>query len=304
MVFNPSAPVYTQGFGSLPANAVTNVVFQNRAPTAQDVNYALGTRWIYIGSGEYVLLSQSSSGGTLTSNWSSPEGQPASNTNLGVVYLATTAQTEAGTAPSAQYVSSANDVFAYGQSLVLAGANIAQTTVTGITNLATNAQAVAGTATVPGVTALAVQPSNLSAVFASPPAIGGTASAAGTFTTLTSVGTTSINASGTAATTIGGSSGLITIASGSGGITATGGGNTIQLFNDAAANVVTLGSTTGAASLNLQAGTGNFVITTAATTTITVGAAQTSGTITIGGTAATGTITLGSSSGTSIVAIA
>src|SRR5271154_3607846 len=262
MVFNPSAPVYTQGFGSLPANAVTNVVFQNRAPTAQDVNYALGTRWIYIGSGEYVLLSQSSSGGTLTSNWSSPEGQPASNTNLGVVYLATTAQTEAGTAPSAQYVSSANDVFAYGQSLVLAGANIAQTTVTGITNLATNAQAVAGTATVPGVTALAVQPSNLAAVFAAPPATGGTTPAAAVFTTLgftTATGTAGGTwASGGTAISIGADATTDTINIGTGAAA-----RTIHIGDSTQANLITIGSATGGASLTLKAGTGNFVLTTA-----------------------------------------
>src|SRR5271154_3952776 len=303
MVFNPSAPVYTQGFGSLPANAVTNVVFQNRAPTAQDVNYALGTRWIYIGSGEYVLLSQSSSGGTLTSNWSSPEGQPASNTNLGVVYLATTAQTEAGTAPSAQYVSSANDVFAYGQSLVLAGANMAQTGVTGISNLSTNAQAVAGTATIPGVTALAVQPSNLASVFASPPATGSLSPAAGSFTALTALGAVSINASAAGTTTIGGGTGAITITTGSGNFSLTGGGNTVGIANDASANLVTIGSLTGAASLALQTGTGNFTLNGVGATTYTIGAATTSGTITIGGTAQTGIMTLGSSTGANTVNI-
>ena len=162
----------------------------------------LGQQWFDISQSppvEYVYNGQS---------WLTGGASPATTSTLGSVLLATTAQVEAGTAPSAQYVASANDVYAYGQTLVLvAGANIAQTGVTGITNLATNAQAVAGTATVPGVTALAVQPSNLAAVFAAAPTIGSTTPAAATFTALTAVGTVSLNATGTAATTIGGSSG-------------------------------------------------------------------------------------------------
>ena len=144
--------------------------------------------------------------------------------------MSTLAQLEAGTPTG--LVPQSSDVFTYVQSVVLAGANIAQTTVTGIVNLATNAQAVAGTATIPGVTALAIQPSNLSAVFAAAPAIGGTTPAAGTFTALTAVGTVSLNASGTAATTIGGSSGAITIATGTGNFSLTGGGNTVGIAND------------------------------------------------------------------------
>jgi len=110
--------------------------------------------------------------------------------------------------------------------------------------------------------------------------------------TLTVTGTTSINATGTATTTIGGSSGLFTLASGSGGLTATGGGNTIQLFNDAAANIVTLGSTSGAASLTLQAGGGNMALTGATGTTYTIGSATGIGAITVGQSTAAETVNI------------
>ena len=64
-----------------------------------------------------------------------------------------------------------------------------------------------------------------------------------------------------------------------------------------------IGSATGAASLDLQAGTGNFTLDGAASTTYTIGATTTTGTYTLGGTAQTGTITLGDSSGINIVQI-
>ena len=87
--------------------------------------------------------------------WQAGGSAQATTTQQGEVLLSTLAQLEAGTAPAGAYVPLANDVFTYGQSLVLAGANIAQTTVPGIANLATNAQAVAETmATIPGVMAL------------------------------------------------------------------------------------------------------------------------------------------------------
>ena len=91
------------------------------------------------------------------STWQSGGNAYATTSTPGIVTLSSNVTTDFASTTLVPY---AKAVFDYGQSLVLAGANIAQTSVTGITNLATNAQAVAGTATVPGVTALAVQPSN------------------------------------------------------------------------------------------------------------------------------------------------
>jgi hypothetical protein len=119
----------------------------------------------------------------------------------------------------------------------------------------------------------------------------------------TAMTTGTITVGGTGAQT-----GTIAIAPGTGAQTvnvATGGTGikTVNIGTGAIDNVITIGTVTGAASLALKVGTGNFTLDGAATSTYTVGTSTTSGTITIGGTAQTGTITLGSSSGTNIVAI-
>ena len=82
---------------------------------------------------------------------------------------------------------------------------------------------------------------------------------------------------------IGTGTGAQTINLGTGGT----GIKTINLGTGAVANVITVGSVTGAASLDLLFGTGDFTIDGAV-----------DGTITIGDTAQTGTITIGDSSGT------
>lgn len=81
---------------------------------------------------------------------------------------------------------------AYADNLAIAGAPISEEAVNGIGQIATDAEAVAGTANNPGVTALFVTPSNLSPVFAAPPAIGGTTPAGGAFTTLSASGAFSL----------------------------------------------------------------------------------------------------------------
>lgn len=81
---------------------------------------------------------------------------------------------------------------AYADNLAIAGAPIAEEAVNGIGQIATNAEAVAGTANNPGVTALFLTPSNLVPVFAAPPAIGGTTPAGGAFTTLSASGAFSL----------------------------------------------------------------------------------------------------------------
>ena len=126
--------------------------------------------------------------------------------------------------------------------------------------------------------------------------VGGTLTVTGltTLGALTQVGTLSLNATGTATTTIGGSSGAMTIAVGAGNFSLTGGGNTVGIANDAAANLVTLGSTTGAASLTLQAGTGNMLFTGATGTTYTMGSTTGTGTITIGRSTAGETVSINS----------
>ncbi len=70
------------------------------------------------------------------------------------------------------------------------------------------------------------------------------------------------------------------------------------------ASVNTFGNTTGATSLSLYAGTGNFLIDGAASTTITVGTSLTTGTISIGGSVQTGTLTIAGGTGAQTINIA
>src|SRR5690606_30718771 len=72
----------------------------------------------------------------------------------------------------------------YVDGVAVQGAPISDVSTNGIGQIATDAEAVAGTANNPGVTALFVTPSNLTPVFAAPPAIGGTTPAGAAFTTL------------------------------------------------------------------------------------------------------------------------
>jgi hypothetical protein len=80
----------------------------------------------------------------------------------------------------------------YADNLAIAGSPISEESVNGIGQLATDAEAVAGTANNPGVTALFVTPSNLTPVFAAPPDLGGTTPGAAEFTTLSASGAFSL----------------------------------------------------------------------------------------------------------------
>ena len=109
--------------------------------------------------------------------------------------------------------------------------------------------------------------------------------------------------------TIGGTglqTGTISLAPGTGAQTvniATGGTGikTVNIGTGAIGNIITIGTVSAAASLDLKVGTGNFTLNGNAASTYTIGASTTTGTITIGGTAQTGTLTVGSSSGTNIL---
>ena len=71
-------------------------------------------------------------------------------------------------------------------------------------------------------------------------------------------------------------------------------GGTLNFGADSAANLITIGSQTGAASLILKAGTGNFAVQPAATGTITLGTAANTGTMTLGLSTAGQTINIAS----------
>ncbi len=135
MTAQPGGMLYTQGFGSRPENVEVPHI-DTRAPNSSDVNYPVGKRWIdTVGLLQYILVGFSVSQGVLSATWDAGGVAAATTSTAGIVTLSTLAQLEAGTAPAGAVVPLANDVFTYVQSVVLAGANIAQTGVTGITNL-------------------------------------------------------------------------------------------------------------------------------------------------------------------------
>ncbi len=94
----------------------------------------------------------------------------ASETVKGIVELSTAAEITTGT--SLTLVPSVKRFKDYVDGVAIAGAPISDESTNGIGQISTDGEAVAGTANNPGVTALFVTPSNLSGVFAAPPAAG------------------------------------------------------------------------------------------------------------------------------------
>lgn len=158
-----------------------------RAPTSLDV-YPAGTQWQDNSNGSTPVLYITTGSG----RWLRGGDALASTTNPGIVEIATYTELSTGAAPAEYYVGSANDVYTYVNSVVTAGAPVATETTAGIGELATDAEAIAGTPST-GALALFVTPSNLTPVFAEPPAIGGTTAAAATFTDLTADGTGAVS---------------------------------------------------------------------------------------------------------------
>lgn len=138
-------------------------------------------------------------------------------------------------AASNSTASSSLAIKTYVDATAIAGAPIAEEAVYGIGEIATDAEAVAGTPNNPGVTALFVTPSNLSPVFGAPPAIGGTTPAGGAFTTLSASGAFSLTGDqvqvaegGTGASTL--TDHGVLIGSGTSAVTALSVGTTGQLL--------------------------------------------------------------------------
>ncbi len=157
MGFQPGAVLNTQSFGNRAENVEVPTI-QTRDPSVNDTKYPLGKRWINkTGNTAWDLTSFSSIGGILQATWSSGGNAPATTTSYGLVLLTDNSEPVA--------------TKAYADALAIAGAPVATVAVAGIGELATDAEAVAGTASTPTV-ALFVTPSNLSAVFAAPPSAG------------------------------------------------------------------------------------------------------------------------------------
>src|SRR5690554_2389971 len=174
-------------FGSYPFNAagVDNFshplfILANRAPASHDL-YPPGTFWQDNSQNPKEIYQTTGAG-----EWAAGGNQMATTTTPGIVLLDPTID---GSSTN-DTVPTNEAVFNYGQSLVLAGASLANESTIGITELSTDAEAVAGTSLLPA-TPLAVQPSNLAAVFASPPTLGFGS------TTPRPVAATNLSASGT-----------------------------------------------------------------------------------------------------------
>lgn len=196
MTFPSGANLYTQGFGSRPEN-VEVPTYQTRVPSTSDTNWPIGKRWIVVGSGEYVLVGLTSIGGVLSANWSSGGNEMATTTTPGIVELSTLTELQTGTAPAGA-VPTSNDVATVIAAVVVGAVPPATTTQQGIVELATDAQVVTPfTTDVPNT---AVQPSNITAMFAAPEPIGVTTPNSGAFTDIsaTAVGTGNILTSDTA----------------------------------------------------------------------------------------------------------
>lgn len=161
------------GVGQATIDIFPPPIIAQRAPTTTDTNYPKGQQWLDESPATPVMYEFL--GGTL---WQS------NNLTL------STDGTFAGASNST--ASSSLAIKTYVDATAVAGAPVADTSTAGIGQLATNAEAVAGTASTPTV-ALFVTPSNLSSVFAAPPAIGGTTPAGGAFTTLSASGAFSLS---------------------------------------------------------------------------------------------------------------
>jgi hypothetical protein len=187
-----------------------NVTYADRAPVVTDVAYVKGdlwedltglASWQYAGAGVWIALGTGAVGGvvTLTGTTGGPISPIAGN--ISILGTAAAGLSFAGTAGT------------------LTG-NIAAATTSQRGTLATSTDAASVTGT---STAVAVTPASLTARLAAPGAIGGTTPGAATFTTLTSVGTASINASGAAVSTIGtGGTGAVNIGNATGNTAVTG----------------------------------------------------------------------------------
>lgn len=68
MAFQPGAGLYSQGFGTTYENVEVPHI-DTRAPSAMDVLYPVGKRWVFVNNSIWNLLGFTSAGGTLTANW-------------------------------------------------------------------------------------------------------------------------------------------------------------------------------------------------------------------------------------------
>jgi len=187
-----------------------------RAPGTGDIDNP-GTRWLDQSVNPAIIYETTGAG-----NWNTEGANHATTTTYGTVILTDNNE------PVATKV--------YADGLAIAGSPVASETTAGIGQLATDAEAVAGTPST-GLLALFVTPSNLTPVFAAPPIIGGTTPAAATFTDLTTTGTVSVSSAAPITIDVTGAGNDLTLSSDAGRVIING--------EEAAANAITLFSVAG-----------------------------------------------------------
>ena len=238
------------------APATTDIVSSDGTPYQIGQNWqdtATGVVYFYVGGGMWELVAQPTLGpiDTVTGDSGGAVGPTLSNVNL----LGTANQiTTTGTAGSSQIVWSLPSAITAPGSLTTTTSLAAGTTLTsaGATTLATTGASVNTFGNTTGATSLALS------VGTGNFTLNGVGASTYTVGAATTGGTIAIG--GTAQTgsiTVGGGTGAQTVnlATGATGV------KTVHIADSAVANVVTLGSTTGAASTTVQSGTGGLTLT-------------------------------------------
>ncbi len=205
-------------------------IIAQRAPVTTDTNYPLGQVWLDQSATPSALYTHIGGG-----VWDQGGNAIATNTVYGLVQIDTDVLMAAA---DDLHVPTALAIKTYADNLAIAGSPVSTVDTAGIGELATDAEAVAGTAST-GVLALFVTPSNLTPVFASAPDIGGTAAGAGTFDDLTADGTGTVSLVSNAAALFDttGAGIDLTLSSDAGRVIING--------EEAAANAITLSSVAG-----------------------------------------------------------
>lgn len=229
-------------YGDAPnGGVIMPTVVAQRDPGNND-KYDVGYQWINSANDSYWVLTGYSAG---VPNWSSGGNNPATTTDYGTVILTDNSE------PVATKV--------YVDNIAIAGAPAWSETISGIGQLSTNAEALAGTDDNTAMTPLKV-----AAVFAKPFSIGSTTPAAGAFTTLGATGL--ITASGSATITTGATA--LNLASDA----STG---AVNIGTGAGARTITIGNITGATAVAVNTGTGSFTVTTTGTGDVILNSADT-----------------------------
>lgn len=278
-------------YGDLPqGGTLVPMVIANRNPSnTTDKQYAAGYLWLsqlpagsgnmYYQGGNSAGLPNwtlvSNSGGVLNTLSDGITTVPPSGGNIALVGLNSNQIVVTASVPTNELIFSIPGVF------IAPGSIASTTTLTAGTTLTVGTDATIGD----------------DLIVTDDASIGGDLTVTGTITLggITVNGTVAINTVGAGTTTIGNAAaGAITIDVGTGNFALNGGGNTVGIANDAAANLVTVGSLTGVAALTLQAGTGDMTLTGATTTQIFIGSTTQTGLITLGRSTAGQDIDIGS----------